>query len=110
MAASVSVDKASPVHAKDEIVITCAGLAANDATAYDATKYPTLPKLEYRLFMTGAADPGHVYDLRSQRFGPDANGGYAHLPIVLPTADTWTIAVKSPDGVTSYATTTVTAS
>lgn len=96
MTAAIASNIRTPVHAKDEVVISVTGIPANDSTDYDVNRYPTERALAYRLLFDAPGSPIQ-YDMTSQPFSPNAAGAYSHLPLTFPVAGDWGITLVDQD-------------
>ena len=78
----------SITHVIDACEISATGLTVNDATAFDASKYPTEPAVTYYFKL---ASTGHQ-TLKSPVFAPDPAGkGVWPGSVIIPDAATWTL-------------------
>lgn len=90
MSVVVAVTPASPRAKIDSAIVTVTGADVNDASAYDAGKYPTEPEGRYYLsFEKGGAEKG-----RSYVFGVDHTGKHVLNGYLFPEAGTFIVRLK----------------
>jgi hypothetical protein len=79
------------------------GVDANDATAYDDTKYPSEPALVYYISVEATGEDSLV----SPRFTPAEDGTFAWYDVIVPAAATWSAVLRKDSDDSSVATASV---
>lgn len=108
MSAAITVTPSSGTAEMTVFYPKVTGLDANDATAYDNTKYPSEPELTYYVRATATGEA----TLKSVTFAPNPDGTAAPVPEgwVLSNNATWTFSVRKTSDDSSVATVDVVAS
>lgn len=103
--ATVTCTPAAPTAALDACEILVEDADANDAAAYDANLYPSMPEIRYYIEATASG----VDPLRSHVFAP--NGGkHQWHNVIFPEAGSWTVTLHDASDDSSVATDSVTVS
>lgn len=109
MSAALAITPASgSITAKKTVCrINVTGAALNDATAYDATKYPTEPAVKYYLLIDA---PAGTDDKKSQVFSPAPDGKFEFNNFIFDVAGSWTVRLRKAADDSDAATLAVTVS
>ena len=105
MASAIVVTPASGsiTHLSTVVSITATGAAANTATGYDTTHYPTKPALNRYFQCVLAGQP----TLKSHVFNSNAAGAAQWDGLVFPAAGSWTVSLRFASDDSQDATATV---
>jgi hypothetical protein len=102
--AAITVTPTSPFAAKDACLVSVTGADENDASKYDATKYPTEPEIKaYLKFVKGGVEYG-----RSYIFAVSSAGKHDFSNYVFPTSGSWTVTLHDASDDSQLATQSVT--
>ncbi len=106
MSIAITCTPEAPEATKDFCRINLTGLTLNDATAYDATLYPSEPEVRYYItFEVGGATVG-----KSQVFAAGPDGKFEFNNYIFPSAGSYTVRVSKAADDSSAATQAVTVS
>jgi len=103
---TIAITPAAPIAVTSACRVDVTDAPVNDATAYDASKYPSEPAILYYLsFERTGSDTG-----KSQAFQPAADGSFTFNSYIFPDAGSWTVHLRKVSDDSSVAQTSVTVS
>jgi hypothetical protein len=106
MAAAVAASPTGGASLSTAFEVSCSGVANNDATSFDSTKYPSEPQIGYyfKFALSGQND------IKSPLFSTNAGQTAEWHEVILPAAGSWTLTINKSVDDSVVATATVVAS